>query len=220
MKPDIKKIKAILFDMDGVIINSMKYHAISWVNIFKRYGIIMAQQEIYRKEGIKPSELIRETFKKNDIPLNEEKLNKIHDEKIKYYWDNFSPKPFEGIGNLLGKLKKKYKLAIVSGSPKVNVEKKLNKFDLKNYFDVIIHSDLVSQGKPHPMSFEKAYQELNLKPDECICIENAPYGIRSSKKAGIYTIAITSTLEKQTLLDAGADLTVDTYSEIEEILGV
>ncbi len=217
MIPEIKNAKAILFDMDGVIIDSMKYHAICWVEIFKSKGILIEEKEIFEREGIKPSELIYEMFNRDGQNIEHFSMQKILDEKIDYYWRKYDPKPFEKIYSVLEKLHDSFKLAIVSGSTKFNVNKVLTDFNLKKYFHVVIHSDLVNIGKPHPMSFIKAYEELNLSPDDCICIENAPYGIRSAKAAGIYTVAITTTLDENTLLDAGADLVIAKHEEIIEL---
>ncbi len=220
MKPDIKNVKAILFDMDGVIIDSMKHHAKCWVHIFKQKGINIRQSEIYKREGIKPARLIHEIYQINGLQISNESMQNVLDEKISHYWNNYNPLPFKEIYTVLEKLKEKYKLAIVSGSTKYNVNRVLNDFQLAKYFNAVVNSDMVTKGKPHPMSFIKAYEMLKLSPGECVCIENAPYGIKSAKGAGVYTCAITTTLNEKTLYNAGADYVVNSHQEILRLLGV
>lgn len=215
-----KRFKAVLFDMDGVVIDSMKYHAESWVRIFSQLGLKVTENDIFLKEGIKPSELITETFKEfGHHSLSETEIVDILEKKVKYFWGKYHPLPYPEAIDCFNELEKlDYRMAIVSGSTRLSVETVMENFSLSRYFEVIIHSDLISIGKPHPMSYLTAMEKLHLEPEECLCIENAPYGIRSARSAGIFTAALTTTLEEDILYEAGANLVIHSHKQIREIL--
>jgi HAD superfamily hydrolase (TIGR01509 family) len=220
-KPNIADTKAVLFDMDGVIIDSMPSHSEAWVYMFKTLGIEITEEDIYIREGIKPYELVLEFYKRDGMKISDDEINQIIKTKVEYFWDKYSPGLYGGIKNCLQKIKeKKYLISLVSGSTKENVFKVLNDFEIIDYFDYVVHSDLVTKGKPHPMSFIKAVEGLKLEAKNCICIENAPYGIRSAKDAGVYVCAIATTLSGDVLFDAGADAVINTHDEILNFLGI
>ena len=216
-QPDIK---AVLFDMDGVIIDSMPSHAQAWVYMFDKYGVKITEEDIYIREGIKPYELVSEFLQEANIPFDDDKIAEIIKTKVEYFWKKYSLSLYKGVENCLKSLKNKgYLICLVTGSTEGNAYKVLNDFGIVGYFDYVVHSDLVTKGKPHPMSFLKALEGLKLKAKDCLCIENAPYGIKSAKDAGIYVCAITTTLSGQVLLDAGADALIESHHEILEMLG-
>ena len=88
---------------------------------------------------------------------------------------------------------------------------------IQSYFDTIVTGDLVKKGKPHPESFLKAAKSLNLKPFQCLVIENAPLGIKSAKAAGMYCLAITTSLPKAYLKEANT--VVNSLRDVVAVLG-
>jgi len=125
-------------------------------------------------------------------------------EKVKYF-DKVKIQLFEGMDKTLKKLKKEHVLTIVtSGHPKL-VDVILEKTKIKNYFDLIITSEDVSEGKPSPVPFETAMKKLKAKREECIVIEDSINGIYSGKKANMITIAVSNTFSPESLREANAD---------------
>jgi beta-phosphoglucomutase len=169
-------MKGIMFDMDGVLIDAMPYHAEAFQIAFKE----VVNQEIDKKdifllEGMPGAELVKEIFKRKKINKRKEQIFK----KIQ------KAQAFEGVRELIDSLNCNNCLkAVVSGASKQEVESLLEKNGLKN-FNVIISGEDLKDGKPDPEPFKTGLDRLNLKPSDAIIVENAPLGAESAKRADI-----------------------------------
>ena len=195
----LKKYKAMLFDMDGVIVDSMPYHFISWFETLKKYDVTVSPFDIYEKEGEKCETCVERFFKRDNIKCNNkimEEVLKLRDKLYKKYFKVFL---FPDIEQVINKLKKEgFLLAIVTGSNRDKVKSMLPK-KIISKFDVIIAADMIKKGKPYPDSYLTAAKQLKVKPSECIVIENAPNGIKAAKAAKMFCVAVTTSLPKQYL---------------------
>jgi beta-phosphoglucomutase len=193
-------LKGILFDVDGVLIDSMRLHVDSWYEVFEGVGIKIASEDIYFLEGNNDSEIIEETFKKAGKELQPgqiEYLAKTKNEVFKFD----QVEPFRGTLDCLKELKLQFTLAAVSGSNRFTVEKAINKF-FPGCFEVIITGDEMERGKPYPDPYLEAIKKLNLTEKECIIVENSPLGIESANRAEIDCVAVASTLNTKYLQHA------------------
>ncbi len=198
----MEKFKAVLFDMDGVLVDSMPYHFISWFETMRKYGIRVTPFEIYEKEGEKSEFCVEYFFKNNNREINNQQVEKITKERTEIFNKYFKPYIFSGTEEILNYLKKHgYKIAIVTGSRKEDAVNMLPS-SILNLFDVIVSSDIVKIGKPHPEPYLKAAELLNLQPAQCMVIENAPHGIKAAKAAEMYCMAVTTSLPEQYLRQA------------------
>lgn len=185
-------LKAIIFDFDGVLVDSMFFQANAWVETFREIGISITRKDIYELEGSNNKRLIKSIFEKEGKepePWYLEQLPKKKREAL----DFDQIKPFEGILDCLKELKRHFKLALVSGSHADTVNRVVDKF-FPNYFDVVITGSDLEHGKPDPDPYLKALEKLGLTKNECIVIENAPLGITAAKRAGLYCVAVASML--------------------------
>ena len=199
---NLDKYKAILFDMDGVIVDSMPYHFISWFETLKEYGVTVSAFDIYEKEGEKCEICAKRFFKRDKIKYDTKIIEEVLKLRDKLYKKYFKVHLFPNIEQIFTKLKKKgFLLAIVTGSSREKVKSMLPKKILSK-FDVIVSADMIKRGKPHPDSYLTAAKQLNLKPGQCIVVENAPYGIKASKTAKMFCIAVTTSLPAQYLKQA------------------
>jgi beta-phosphoglucomutase len=188
-------LKAIIFDVDGVLVDSMRFQADAWVKAFNEVGITITRRDIYELEGSNDSRLIKAIFEKagrEHEPWHLEQLPEKKREALEF--DRIQP--FEGIPECLRELKQHFKLAMVSGSNRDTVEKIGNKF-FPGCFDVIINGSDLERGKPDPDPFLKALEKLDLTKNECIVVENAPLGITAARRAGLYCVAVASMLEPE-----------------------
>lgn len=202
MKILSKNIKAVLFDMDGIIVDSMPYHFISWFEALQEYGVSVSPLDIYEKEGEKSDICIKYFFAKKSVELDNQKIKEVLSLRNKIFQKYFKLHLFTGIENVLKKLKQQgYLVAIVTGSNRNKVFSMLPK-NIFSIFDVIISADMLKKGKPFPEPYLMAAKKLKVKPSQCIVIENAPYGVQSAKAAKMYCIAITTSLPKQYLKQA------------------
>lgn len=193
-------LKAILFDMDGVLVDSMCFQADAWAKVFEEFDIKITREDIYVLEGSNNKGTIKAIFKKTGkIPepwqfdyLVKKKREVLEFEHIE---------PFKGIQDCLKALKQNFKLAAVSGSSRYMVEKVVNNF-FPTCFEVIITGDDFELGKPEPAPYIKALEKLNMTMNECIVVENAPMGITAAKRAGLYCVAVATTLAPENLQHA------------------
>ena len=209
---NLKKYKAVLFDMDGVIVDSMPYHFISWFETLKKYNITVSPFDIYEQEGEKCEACVKRFFKRDKIKCNAKIIAEVLNIRDRLYKKYFKVHLFSNIEQVLTQLKNKgFLLAIVTGSVKQKVISMLPKKILSK-FNVIISADMITKGKPHPDSYLTAAKKLRVNPKECIVVENAPYGIKAAKSAKMFCVAVTTSLPKQYLKQA--DIICKKVSEV------
>ena len=205
-----KKPKAVLFDMDGVLFNSMPYHADAWHKVMSNNGLTLSREEAYMHEGRTGASTINLLFQRErGRDATAEEIEKIYHEKSILFNDHQDAEPMQGALNLLNKLKSEnIILMVVTGSGQLSLLDKLN-----HSFPDIFHQELmgtafdVKYGKPNPEPYLMALKKGKLKADEAVVVENAPLGVESAHKAGTFTIAVnTGPLDNQVLLNSGADL--------------
>jgi beta-phosphoglucomutase len=207
--------KAVIFDMDGVIIDSMPYHFLAWYEALRPLGIRVGCFEVYAKEGEQWQKSLRDFLRRARIKPTKKILNKIFLRRQKIFKENFKRFIFSGVYEFLICLKDKgYILSLVTGTPNDEVKRILPK-RIYNLFNGLVCGDHVKKGKPHPEPYLRAAKLLDLRPQECAVIENAPYGIESAKKAGMFCIALTTSLPQAYLKKA--DMIVD---RLEDITGI
>ena len=198
----IKKYKNILFDMDGVLINSMKYHTTAWQHAFKQNNISTTDKKIMELAGMTSIDTIKIICKDNKIKYNDTLITKIKSDKAKELDKIFRVELYDGVYEELIKLKKNnYKLALISGARNYEVQKTV-KTHFKNIFDLVISGDDIKLGKPNPEPYQTAINKLNLNKKETVVIEDALSGIQSANSTGIDVLAITTSFPKKELLNA------------------
>ncbi len=196
------KIKAVIFDMDGVITNTMPDHFKAWKEILRREGLFVTHLDIYSREGQRGINSVQELFKVCGKDINSAKAQKILKEKEKYFKKIVKRRFVRGARTFLKRLDQSgFHLALVTGTARHEVHKILPR-SLYNLFSVIITGSDVQNGKPHPEPFLKALEKLKINPSEAIVIENAPFGIRSAKRAGLRCLALQTSLPGEYLKEA------------------
>ncbi len=197
-------IRAILFDHDGVLVDSMPYHVQAWQRVMAPYGVTIDPLEIYLAEGATTMEVAAELFHRYKIPASPDDVQKLVCEKRDAYLANNATQVNDGVIDVLEYLKEnRYRLGLVTGSIRSQVEPVLGP-EICGWFDCIITADDVERGKPDPEPYLRAIQKLHVAPSEALVIENAPLGVRAGKSAGCGVVAITSTLSPYHLREADA----------------
>ena len=210
-------LKAIIFDMDGVLIDSMVYHADSWKTVLAEQGVNITRQDIYDIEGSNHEGVISLMFEKAGKVPDSKEFDELAWKKREVFRSINQSKPFDGITECLDILKNKFRIGVVSGSDRTEVMGFIGRF-FPGVFDVVVAGDDVRQGKPSPEPYLKAVEMLGIEKEECFVIENAPMGVESAKSAGLYCIAMPIYVEPQQLKKA--DLVLKNHAALFDYIAV
>jgi beta-phosphoglucomutase-like phosphatase (HAD superfamily) len=124
-------------------------------------------------------------------------------------------KAFDGMADCLSVLKNNFRLAVVTGSERATVESFMNQF-FPGIFDVVVSGEDVSYGKPYPEPYLKAVEMLGIAKDECIVVENAPMGVESAKRAGLYCVGVPTYVSPDRLSEA--DIVLEDHASLQDYL--
>ena len=188
-----KKHLCALFDLDGVIVDTAKYHFLAWKKIAKNIGYDLTHKDNEQLKGISRQDSLNIILDLANVTINLEVFNHYLIQKNNDYLiliQSISPNDIlPGILEALTFLKER-EIKIGLGSASKNAKIILQKLQLMDYFEVIIDGNMVIKGKPDPEVFLKGSTALNVPNDRCIVFEDAFAGIIAAKKAGMTAIAL------------------------------
>jgi beta-phosphoglucomutase len=191
--------QAFIFDLNGTMIDDMRYHSAAWFSILNddlKAGL--TREEVDRQMYGKNEELLDRVFGKGRFTPRE--LAEISQKKERSYQAAFRPylQLLPGLPALLEKAKKhRVRMAIGSAAIPFNIDFVLDNLDIRHYFDAIVSADDVTVSKPDPETFTKAAHILGVDPEACIVFEDAPKGIEAAFRAGMNSIVLTTMHEKE-----------------------
>ena len=207
------KIKAVLFDFDGVVADTLTYHVEAWHQVFAAYGVEILAEDVCLLEGQLAEEIGKQSAQQKGLSLDEMTLKKLVQQKRAIYNQITQAMLYPASRKLIEYLKaNSIKIALVTGAIRQNIEPVTGKEFLKN-FDAIITGNEVANTKPHPEPYLTAAKKLNVQPGECFVIENAPLGIRAAKLAGMFCVAVKTTIKNEIHLQE-ADLIVEDMAKV------
>lgn len=203
--------KAVLFDMDGVLYDSMPNHAVAWQRSMATFGIEMTASDAYATEGARGVDTIRMMVKKQQgRDIDEQEAQRMYDEKTRQFHLMPEAPIMPGVLELMKQIKDcGLQIGVVTGSgQRPLIQRLLN--DFKNYLNEehITTAYDVKRGKPNPDPYLTGLKKAgNLKSYEAIVVENAPLGVRAGVAAKIFTVAVnTGPLPDESLIKEGANL--------------
>ena len=181
--------RAVIFDLDGTLINSMPLHVLAWTTVYKERGYAINPQTIYDLGGMSSKDVVL-YFNRHGLEIND--VDAFVARKVEVYRSHFDKlHTFKPIENILRDGKAKGQLiGIGTGTQRVNVDTILNFLNLDKCVDVSVSANDVTRHKPFPDTFLKAAQLLKLQPCECIVLEDGPLGIKSALDGGFDCIEV------------------------------
>jgi beta-phosphoglucomutase family hydrolase len=201
-------IKAIIFDLDGTIADTEKLHSKVGSDLLNEYGVKISPAKLHKIHSGMKTEEIFGTYIKNPIIVNL-MLKEKWIRALKYF-DDEGVKPLPGAIQLINQFHKRgLKLAIATSSIRESAIKILKRLKVLDKFKVIVSADDVKKGKPNPEMFLLAAKKLNVKPEECIVIEDANNGMKAAKNARMLCIGLKPYANK-----SKADFVVKTLKEV------
>lgn len=211
------KRKGLIFDLDGVLVFTDKFHYQAWKTMADELGVYFDETINHRLRGVSRMdslEIILERYEGPDLSLREkEKLAEKKNEIYRTLLESMTPDDVtKEVRDTLTKLREKgYKLAI--GSSSKNAKFILEKVELKDAFDAISDGNNITKSKPDPEVFLKAAEYLGLPPKACMVVEDAEAGIEAAKKGGMYAAGIGEAAKS-----INADESLKTFSELVDIV--
>lgn len=212
------KVEAVIFDMDGVIIDSEPLWKIAIIKVMKQEGYDFTIEMCNRTKGMRMDEVA--VFWKNELnaDFNPNLINiRVVTELINLVKEQ--GKEINGLKNLLEYIKgQNLKIALASSSTMQIINIVLEKLKIKQYFEVIHSAENEEYGKPHPQVFITTATKLSVKPEECLVIEDSLHGVIAGKAAKMKVIAMPEIGEPKINKFSVADWIVDSLDEIKDIL--
>jgi beta-phosphoglucomutase len=210
-EPD--SLMGVIFDLDGVLVDTGWAHKQSWYDLAEKEGFSMTDEFFYSTFGMQNYMIIPMLLGRNAAS---DEVNRLSDWKEHRYREIIAEKlvPAEGAKSLLGNLKSEdFLLAVGSSAPRANLELVLARTGLHEYFDACVSGEDVTNGKPAPDTFLKAAEKLSLGPESCVVVEDAVQGVEAGKAAGMPVVAVTTTRSRTDLHKA--DIIVDSLAQLQ-----
>lgn len=208
--------------MDGVLVDSEPIHEKVEMETLEEFGILVPKAEWDGFRGKKIEEIF--SYACDKYGTGKENIEEMIERKIELYLSEAlsSMELVTGAREFLGNLKDRadLRLALTTSGRKFQQDKILEKFGLRDFFEIMVTADQVKRGKPDPEPYLITVEKLGEDSGCCLVIEDSDNGILSAKSAGCVACGITTTFGGDKLETAGADIVVDSFSELEKILEI
>ncbi len=211
--------KAVLWDLDGTLVDSEEFHWLSWRDTMRPEGVELTYEQFLASFGQR-NDRILPVWLGADVDAG--RVQRIGDDKESEYRrlaETHGLTPLPGAGEWVSRLKDSgWKQAIASSAPRLNVEMMLRVAGLEDCFDAIVSADDVTIGKPDPQVFLKAAEKLGVPPPRCIVVEDAAAGVEGARRAGMRSIGVTKNarLAADLFVKSLADLPPDAFDRLLE----
>lgn len=194
------KIEAILFDMDGVVVDNLPYHVDAWLLYCEKNKIPLTREIFYKDlNGMNSKDTFEWLYKRS---FSKEEIATMEEQKEEIYRAFYAPhrKPAQGLVEFLSQIKSEgIKTALATSAGQGNIDFTIDGIGLRDQFEVIVGGGEVEKGKPDPEIYLKAAQKLGVNPVNCWVIEDSMQGIKSGQAAGCRVVGITTSHTAQEL---------------------
>jgi len=209
------KDKAVIFDLDGVLINTGEFHRQSWYDLAEQEGFSMSDEFFEETFGMQNYQIIPRLAGKR---MSREEIDKLADWKEARFRELIDQSGkiglIDGMEELIGQLKQEgFKLAIGTSTPAANLRFLLEHMPVNGVFDAFVSSEDVENSKPSPDTFLKAAEKLQVPPANSIVVEDAVAGVQAGKAGGMKVIAVATTRKKDELCEA--DIVFDNPGDLK-----
>lgn len=208
----MKRFRAVVFDFDGTLADTMEDHFRAWQAAMADYGISLGPEDYYPLEGVRVTDLPKLLFARHRQIPREEAL--VVRKKEHHYLRHCHFAFYPGAEDLVRRLHDQgVPIAVVTAGLSDRLQRSVPSAFLQQ-FDAIVTGEDTEEGKPSPAPYLRGAEKLGVRSEECAVVENAPIGIESAKRAGAYCIAITSTVPRRYLEQA--DEVVDSFERLKD----
>lgn len=212
----MRKIEAVIFDMDGVIIDSEKFWEKAEKKVFSSLGVKLTADLCQQTKSMTTNEVAQ--FWYNKYPWTRKTLEDVENEVVDYvgFLIEREGEAITGLRDVLEKLKDKgQKIGLATNSPYKLISVVLKKLDITAYFDIVSSAEHQIKGKPDPAIYISTAKKLNKKPENCLVFEDSLSGLSAAKSAGMEAVAILPEKEQQAEKFAIADLQINNFTQFD-----
>jgi len=202
---------AVIFDLDGVIVDSEPYSMGALVDVLREHGVEPTPDELRNSYGRKITEDLAEYFARHRVTAD---LMTVVARKRARYYELAAGRlrPFPGVLPLLDAVRARgYRVGLASSGDPDKVAFSMDALGLDGRFDAVVTGDDIARSKPDPDIYLMAARRLDAEPRRCVAVEDAPNGVLAARRAGMRCIAVTTSVSRAAL--AGADLVVDSLAD-------
>ncbi len=204
-------VRAVIFDMDGVIVDSEPYSMQALIDILRQYGVEPTEEELQRSYGRRVRDDFVDYFSRHGVAADVN-MAIAHKHARYYHLAAGHLQPLPGVVALLMRLQDHgYHLALASSGDRVKVAFGMQALALNGIFEAVVTGDDVAHSKPDPEIYLIAAQQLAVPPEQCLAIEDAPAGVEAAKRAGMRCVAVTNSVAPEQLHKA--DLIVGSLAD-------
>jgi beta-phosphoglucomutase family hydrolase len=208
-------LEAVIFDMDGVLIDSEPFHLVVNEKIFANLGINLSEDEYHSFIGTTHKDMWSTIKKRYNLPQSVPELVNMQVSGNINYIKNEEIEAIEGVSDLLSEItRENIKIGIASSSPTEVIQLVINKLNISNYFSAIVGGEEIKNGKPSPEIFLKAAKLLKAESNNCLVIEDSKNGVAAAKAAGMKCVGFKNPNSGNQDLGK-ADLIVDNYDSLD-----
>lgn len=218
--PQSQKMQGIIFDMDGTMVDNMMLHHRTWQHKLAELGLELDLEEVRKTLHGKNEEILERLFGNR---FTADDFKRIAWEKENAYRRQFISdlKLIDGLAEFLSKIQAKgIPVGVGTAAPLENVNFVLdNIYGLRNYFQTVVHSGMVTKGKPDPQVFQLVAQGLGVPIEECLIFEDSPTGVETALRAGCPAVVVTTTHSKDEFAHFPNVLRfIDDYQHLDDLL--
>lgn len=208
-------LRAIIFDFNGILVDDEPIHLELFQKVLEEEGIALTEKDYYaRYLGMDDKGCFKAAFQEHGKSLEDHRLAELIRRKARYYRESVKSniRVFPGVNELVPLAASRYPLAIASGALRSEIEMIMERISLRKYFQIVVSSEDISDGKPDPEVFFRALSGLNqdrsdaqrIHPSQCLVIEDSKEGILGAHRAGIKCLAVTNSNPAEELTEADA----------------
>ncbi len=209
------ELKAVIFDMDGTLVDNVQFHKLAWLTFLGKHGIDMDAEAFHAQNHGTIDEMITRFFGQD---ISDTKRRALGIEKESTYRELYKDhiRETKGLTGLLEILQNRgVKIGLATMGDKTNIDFTIDALGIRPYFNVIAGGDEIERGKPDPEIFNTVVSRLGVQPEECVVFEDSFGGITAALQAGIKVIGITTTEQPEDLLRHGCYKTIDDFTGLD-----